>query len=554
MEFMNFFKNKIVGVDFHDYSAEMVEISIKGDKKYLEAYSRATIPQDVIVDGEIKKPEELKTILKAMFQNANPHPIETKILAITFPSSKVITHIFAFPEGLSQNEIKKAISYEAETIIPFSINDIYWDFTILEKKNLFKDRSYQFVLFACINKQIADQYCNLFEEIETSPVLFSVTPDALRYSVPQNVLVDKTSLIIDVDTLAVNYLILENFTIKHFFSANEGGRKITTDISRETRTTESTIVDLKEKNKLGTLNVNDKIKNYIDRNYKRGVKIIEEYEAMVPGRKVEQVLLTGKFANLPDYLKMARDYFKSRQVMMGDPKLGLIIEPEKFNLEEVDKNEYIPYSIYFNNAIGSALRGLQTPYSDGINLLPDKLKESLDTREKSITMGISAVAMTLLTLATGTYLTMHLQNVNYEKSHLNAQKSAIDKMIYGTRYQDIKTEISTFNNEVNELSRIDNSLFSVPTTIRQIYALMPNGIDITSFTFLDRDISFEISGIADERTTLLEAQNNLKKAEFVESVIAPISNYDVKNKIPFQIKVKLAFNKLTKYGTNPATK
>lgn len=551
---MNFFKNKIVGIDFHDYSAELVEISIKGKNKYLEAYNRVAIPSNIIVDGEIKKKEELKLILKSLFKNANPREIETKTLAITFPSSKVITHIFTFPANLNESEIKKAITYEAETIIPFSINDIYWDCTILEKDQKTKEHASQYVLFACINKQIADQYCDIFEEIETNPILFSVMPDSLRYSLTSEILEGKTSLLINADTLAINYLILNNTTIKYFFSTNDGGHKLIKNIAKDMQITEDSIIDVKEKNKLNTLPKINEIRAFIETNYKRAQKIIEEYETSRKTKKIDQILLTGEFVNLPDFIKLAEIYFPNYKIVIGDPKLGLIIEPTRFNLETTNKTEYTPYSIYFNNSIGSALRGLNTPYTNGINLLPEKLKENFNTRKKSLIVGAISLLMTVITLFAGTYTTFKLQNSKYQQDHLTAQKSSVNKMIYGTRYQEIRGQISTFNKEVDELNIIDQGLFSIPSTIEKIYKLMPKNVEITSLTYFDETLTFEISGIANNRESLLKTESNLKTADFIEEVIAPISNYDEKTTIPFQIKIKLAFAKLNPYGASTIAK
>lgn len=550
---MSIFKNNIVGIDFHDYSAEVVEVSVRGKNKYLEAYNRIAIPADIIVNGEIKKREELKTLLKSMFKTANPHPIEAKTLAITFPSSKIITHVFSFPAGLSEAEIKKAIMYEAETVIPFSINDIYWDCEILEKEESSKPHASQYVLFACINKQVADQYCALFEEIEVTPVLFSVPPDALKHSLPPEMLANKTNIIIDIDTLAVNYVVVQNGIIKHFFSANEGGYKLITDLAKESQMLENSVVELKEKNQLDSLKCPTIINNFIDRHYKRAVKIVEEFEASGPGKKVEQVLLTGKYVNLPNFMKLAKSYLPNRTVVIGDPKLGLIIEPTRFNLEALSEKDYIPYSIYFNNSIGAAVRAL-TSYDRGINLLPDQIKESLDTRKKSWILSISSILLAIGILAAATLTAFQLQKAEYERLHLRTAKEAVEKMVYGTRYQEIKTEISTFNKEVNDLKTINSELFSVPATIEEIYSLMPEGVVITSFAFTDQSVAFDVSGIANDRNTLLEAQNRLKNAEFVEQLISPISNYDEKETISFRLTIKLAFTKLQPYGAGAVAK
>jgi len=550
---MSIISRKIVGIDFHDYSAELVEISVNGDKKHLEAYSRAVIPSDIITNGEIMKSEELKTILLSLFENANPHPIETKSVAITFPSSKVMTHIFTLPANLSENEIRKALPYEAETVIPFSMSDIYWDFTILEKDVSPKKHPSQYVLFACINKQVADKYLTLFEEMGVTPIMFSITADALRYSLPKETFENKTSLIIDVDTLSVNYLILSNLTIKHFFSTNEGGYKLIHDIAKDLQLTENAIIDKKEKNKLEDIPKIEKIDKFIEKNYKRAQKIIEEYELENPNSKVDQILLTGKFLNLPNFKKLADTYFPNQKVEIGDPKVGLIIEPTKFNTEDIKKGEYNPYSIYFNNAIGSALRALNHTFSNGVNLLPDRLRESFSAKKTSLALAIATIGMTAVILAAGTYLTFVLQNSNYERKHLAIQKAAIENMIYGTRYQQIRDQILAFNKEVTDLSTIDSNLFSVPMVIKEIYKLIPNGVSVKSFRFTDDKLTFEITGIADTRETLLKAQENMEEAEFIQEVVSPISNYDERSQISFQMKLTLDFTKLSKYGSSTTT-
>lgn len=551
---MSIFGDKIVGIDFHDYSVEIAELSLHGENRCLESYNRAIIPADVIVNGEIKKKEDLKLILKSMLQNGNPNPIATKNVAITFPSSKVMTHIFQFPANLSKEEVKKAITYQAETVIPFSISDIYWDSTVLEKEDESIAHSSQYVLFACINKQVADKYCDLFEEMDMIPVLFSVPCDTLRYSLPEEMLLGKTSLIIDMDTLAVNYIVIKNLVVKHFFSVNEGGHKLITELEKESQLTDNVIIDLKEKNKLNTIQGSDIIKNFLNRNYKRGKLIVEEFEAKNKGEKIDQVLLTGKFINLPDSMKIAKSYFPRCNTVIGDPQLGLTIEPKKFTIEAEDKNEYVPFSIYFNNSIGSAMRELNSSDSDGINLLPERFIESLDTRKKAIIFSATSIIATTIVLALASFTIFQFQNTGYQYKSLLSQKMSLDRMIFGARYQEIKEQIGTFNKEIAELSGISKNLFSVSSEIEKIYKLMPKGITITSLKYSDSDTAYDISGIANDRNTLLEAQSNLKKAEFIDQVIAPISNYDERTKISFQMKLKLLYLKRDKYGSSSIAK
>jgi len=90
---MSLFEKKIVGIDFHDYSAELVEMSISKDKAILESYNREIIPPDVIKNGEIKKEKSTNYIESILYDgelskkdeiaiaNLEGEPIITKSLS-----------------------------------------------------------------------------------------------------------------------------------------------------------------------------------------------------------------------------------------------------------------------------------------------------------------------------------------------------------------------------------------------------------------------------------------------------------------------------------------
>ena len=132
---MKLFSKKIIGLDFPDYSIEVAEMELHKGKTTLLSFNRTIIPSDVIKKGKIQDEDELKKIVKKLLANSNPTPIETKDVAVIFPSSKVLTHIFTFPASLSEKEIIKALPFQAETVIPYTIEDIYYDYSIIIKDN-----------------------------------------------------------------------------------------------------------------------------------------------------------------------------------------------------------------------------------------------------------------------------------------------------------------------------------------------------------------------------------------------------------------------------------
>ncbi len=552
---MSIFQKRILGLDIHDYSAELVEIKQKGNQIYLESYNRILLPSQVIKNGEIRKPEELKAILKNLLQTSNPFPTECKNIAVIFPPSKVLTHIFTFPANLNEGDIKKSIPYEIETVIPFSINDVYWDFLVLEKEDISKPHASQYVFFACINKRLADDYANILEEVGLSPYLFGINAESLKFAMLKAQNLNETNLIIDIGALSVNYLIVKDQIIKHYFSSNEGGKKLLSQISKEIQMPEASIIEKKEQNKLKSMPKISSIEKFIYDNYKKAETIIEEKINQKVIQKIDNIILTGEFLNLPNFYEMAKNHFPNNNVIIGDPKMNLYIDQQKFTPLNADNNTAMPYSTHFTNAIGIALRGIKDGNtSDCINLMPQELKESFATKRNEFGVMILSIFMAVISLLLSTFLFFKYQDLSFKRLNLEIQKSAIEKMIYGTRYQQIREEIITFNKEIDELSAIDAELFSLPILIGKVSNLIPEGIVIKSINFNDEELSLSITGIANTRDKLLEVQGSLKDAEFVEEIIAPISNFDEKSQIPFLIQLKLDFTKLEKYGSSAIAK
>lgn len=540
---MTLFAKKIIGIDFHDYYAQLVELKSANGKVSLEAYNRVTIPPNVIKDGEIVDQEMVKALLLNLLKNANPKPIKTKSVACIFPAKKIFTHIFKFPLALTEEEIKKAIPYEAETVIPFSIQDVYWDFHVLFKDLRQQKHASQYVLFACVPKTMADQYVQLLDAMDLAPFLCGIMPESLINAFAKQIDSHKTTLIIDRGTLTTNYVIVQNNTIQYTFSATESGHGLISGLAKEFYEDEATILLQREKNNLDG-RYTPGIKAFLARTYKIAQEILKDFKT-----PVSDIILTGEFLYFPKFLEEARAAFPDQEVHIGNPKYGLEIPKNQFENATQKQEDLVPYSLYFTHAIGVALRGLLGKGNGGINLLPDALRENFANRRHAFLLAFAGIGMTMLSLFSATVLFLTQQNLVYERQNLAIKKGAIDKIIYGTRYQEITTLIKDFNGEVGTLSTIQNSLFSVPTLFENVIALLPEGVRLTFLMLNDENLSIEMSGVADDRAVLLATQQNFEQAEFVSSVVAPISNYDAKTNISFTLSITLLSSALTPYGT-----
>lgn len=551
---MFYLSKKVVGIDLHDHSAQVVELKQVANEISLEAYNRVIVPSQVIRDGEVKKDreQEFKGMVMDFLAGANPLPIETKNIAIILPAKQTFVHIFKMPGTLGEQEIRKSIPFEAETIIPFPIQDVYWDITILEGAPEKKGEHLpKYILFAAIPKEVADEYAHLFESMGLTPYLFGVNVEALKYAFKSQLPSDKATLIIDWGTLSTNYLLLKNNEIYHFFSSNDGGGHLIQVLAKEAGVDQNTLITQWKEEKLATDKCLPTIIDFIERDYRVANGIIAEKEMSKIIGPIENIYLTGEFVNLPKIYELAIKNFPDKKVKIGDPRQGLLIHPDRFMPMNDEKIQKSPHATYFTSAIGIALRALLAKGNDdGINLLPDRLKQKFLTKRNAILITAVTLGMSLLSLLLATYIFILNQSLTYDRLHLEIKKSSVEQMIYGTRYEEIRSAITTFNEEVTALTTVDASLFSVTKTLEDIMLIIPDGIKITLLKYNDYDLWFEMAGVADNREDLLGLQHALEEEKFISDVVAPISNFDEKEQISFVMKLTLNFPELTPYGTN----
>jgi type IV pilus assembly protein PilM len=319
---MNLFPKKILGLDFHDYFAQAVELKTAGKDVSLNSFSRVPIPPKVIQDGEIRDKVELKKILTTFLETANPAPIKTTKVVCSFPSKKVFTHTFTFPAALNYKELKKAIPFEAETVIPFSMSDIYWDFTVIHKDNPSEQHATQKVLLACIPKETADSYVDLLESMGLEPFAFTIPAECAKYGLKNQLSSAQSSLVIDVGSLVTSYSLFEGKELIDTYTSLKGGRSLISELAKNCQSSEASILEQKERDCL------DKVYWPEIETFNRTV--LADGIEFIGKKKISDVFLTGEFLNLPDLQETAKKFYPAQKISFGDPRLGVRIDSDKF--------------------------------------------------------------------------------------------------------------------------------------------------------------------------------------------------------------------------------
>ncbi|PCI19709.1 hypothetical protein COB64_03285 [Candidatus Wolfebacteria bacterium] len=371
---IKFFQKKIpMGIDISDHSIEVLQLN---KKREIMAYGRAMLEEGIIRDGKILKKEELVAILKDLLKNSltyantsinknneRPHVI------LSLPESKVFIHSFEVPLDIEGDELIKLISKKVSKIIPFNLEELYWDYTITQGKES------QRVLYVGVIKEIADEYIDSMVLAGLEPKVIDIESISLQRA------------LLPLNNEKATTMILDEVQVKDYMIVDIGARITAISVFDDSNIPRVSVTVPMAGNQFTTHIANkfkinyteaEKIKRDLGFDYERkdnnAVSVLQEsfqeimeeikhvitYYENESGHVLKKIILTGGSALIPnvdEYVSVNLE----KPVVIGDPLLH--IKDKKI----LDRN-YHP--LLFANVIGLALRGV-TDVSPRINLLSD---------------------------------------------------------------------------------------------------------------------------------------------------------------------------------------
>lgn len=160
-QFLSKKKNQLLGVDIGSRYVKAVLLSQKGKQYQLDAVACEPIFGDVFQEREIKDFDAVNHTLKKLKKSLNVG-IKNAVLAVS--GSTVLTKIIDMESGLSDIDLEAQIEVEADSLIPYPINEVYIDFEELGESQRKKGRAD--VLLSVAHKNIIENRTLLSREAE----------------------------------------------------------------------------------------------------------------------------------------------------------------------------------------------------------------------------------------------------------------------------------------------------------------------------------------------------------------------------------------------------
>lgn len=303
----------------------------------------------------------------------------------------VFTRFIKIPP-IDDENIEELVKFEAQQHVPFPIDDVIWDWQLLESGSGEKEVALVAIKGDALNEinDVILEAGQSTDEVDASPMALY---NALRYNYPD---LEETTLLIDIGAKTCNLIYLEG---KRMFtrSVAVGGASITTAIAKEYGVSFAEAESQKCSNGMVALNTTHTsqmdestaslatmIRNALGKLPAEIARTTNYFRSQHGGKAPKKILLAGGGANLPyiadffqDKLRLPIDFFNPlKRISVG---------------KGVDVDQIATEAHQLGELVGLALRGIGQAELE-IDLVPDVVSHERDVaRRKPLLMAASAI-------------------------------------------------------------------------------------------------------------------------------------------------------------------
>lgn len=293
-----FYKDKpLFGLDIGFSSVKVMQIVDHGKKQQIVGYGVANYDSKVTKDGVIEDVETMAKATKELFETGLIGQINTRRVAVTVPVARTYNRIMTLPT-MNKSDLQAAVQMEASQYIPVPIDELYLDYSVMEKT---KDNTE--ILVVAVPKKIIDSYLTLTDLLGLEVSVLETTISASSRLVANAERNDIPTILIDFGSVSVDITIFDKQLVVTGTVAG-GGDNFTELISKKLDVSHQVAHTVKTKYGLGVSkkqkDIEDALDPILNSLVKEVRKMIRYYEDRGSSKeKISQVITMGGGANMP---------------------------------------------------------------------------------------------------------------------------------------------------------------------------------------------------------------------------------------------------------------
>lgn len=216
------------GLDISDRTVKFVGLKRRGEALTIGFFGEITVPEGLIVDGEIKAEAELVPIFSAGLSDQRGRRVSQRYCVVSLPEEKSFVRLIELPQ-VQAKDIGPAVRWEVEGVIPMPFEQIYYDYEVAPHPPHADHRD---VLITAFPRSTIQAYHRLLSAAGFRPLALELESQAIvRAVVPQPVSAAPL-VIVDVGAVRTSFIIFAGGSIIFTKSLALGGRDFESAIAR----------------------------------------------------------------------------------------------------------------------------------------------------------------------------------------------------------------------------------------------------------------------------------------------------------------------------------
>lgn len=332
-----------LGLDISDLSLRLVQIKHGLRTLKISSFNEMRLDKGIIKDGEIIDKEKMVEALKNLAKGHRGEKITGRRVVACLPEKKSFIKMIPVTVG-QEDDLDNAMQKEVIKHIPYKLNEIYFDWQIIEKRN---EQQYLVLVSAC-PKNIIDSYLDVIEKVKLKPLALEVESQALTRSLLDKKLPhEETSLIIDIGLDRSTFIIANKNTIYSSFATNKiSGNTLTSMLAKELNISSQEAEKIKRSSGLTDARVNKVANEYIANLSNIIKQNVDYYKENFSATPLKKIILSGGGAYTKGLSKLIKQKLGATTAL-GDPWV---------NLPALKNNKLIGDNLSYATVIGLALR------------------------------------------------------------------------------------------------------------------------------------------------------------------------------------------------------
>ena len=215
--------SNILGIDVGLDTTKVVSLSKKDEKVVLDLVGEIKTPRVDWRKGEKKEIDEVAEAIKKLLADLK---CKSKQVVVCLPEDQIISRLVRLPP-LKETEIKEVLKFEAETFVPYPLDQVSIDYEILER-----DDAGRLTLFVIAAKNdLIQNYVKLFKAVDLELIALESPAIAMKRLINLSTTAVDGVMIVDIGEKYSDLLGIKKGNIFFTRSIPFGGEALTRAIS-----------------------------------------------------------------------------------------------------------------------------------------------------------------------------------------------------------------------------------------------------------------------------------------------------------------------------------